>query len=105
MTFELVLQNYLKDAYRFSKIRKDRNSTLGEVTELYDRLCCNWAKVIPDACLNKMLDTKGIGFEMNALNTVGIEQAGDGMIEVAVDGLVKLAETSKSEKEFYQVFM
>ena len=96
MTFELVLQNYLKDAYRFAKIRKDRNSTLGEVTELYDRLCCNWAKVIPDACLNKMLDEKG---------TVGIEQAGGGMIEVAVDGLVKLAETSKSEKEFYQVFM
>ena len=105
MTFELVLQNYLKDAYRFSKIRKDRNSTLGEVTELYDRLCCNWAKVIPDACLNKMLDEKGVGFEMNAINTVGIEQAGGGMIEVAVDGLVKLAETSKSEKDFYKVFM
>ena len=43
MTFELVLQNYLKDAYRFSKIRKDRNSTLGEVAELYDRLCQNFA--------------------------------------------------------------
>ena len=56
MTFELVLQNYLKDAYRFSMLRKDRSSTLGEVTELYDRLCNNWAKVIPDACLNKMLD-------------------------------------------------
>lgn len=105
MTFELVLQNYLKDAYRYSKIRKDRNSTLGEVNELYDRLCCNWSKVIPDACLNKMLDEKGVGFEMNALNTVGIEQAGGGMIEVAVDGLVKLAETSKSEKDFYKVFM
>ena len=70
MTFELVLQNYLKDAYRFSKIRKDRNSTLGEVNELYTRLCNNWTKVIPDACLNKMLDEKGVGFEMNALNTV-----------------------------------
>ena len=105
MTFELVLQNYLKDAYRFAKIRKDRNSTLGEVAELYDRLCNNWTKVIPDACLNKMLDEKGIGFEMNALNTVGIEHVGGGMIEVAVDGLVKLAETSKNEKEFYKVFM
>lgn len=42
---------------------------------------------------------------MNAINTVGIEQAGGGMIEVAVDGLVKLAETSKSEKDFYKVFM
>ena len=105
MTFELVLQNYLKDAHRFSKIRKDRNSTLGEVTELYTRLCNNWTKVIPDACLNKMLDEKGVGFETNALNTVGIEQAGGGMIEIAVDGLVKLAETSKSEKDFYRVFM
>lgn len=105
MTFELVLQNYLKDAYRFSKIRKDRNSTLGEVTELYTRLCNNWTKVIPDACLNKMLDEKGLSFELNAINTVGIEQAGGGMIEVAVDGLVKLAETSKSEKDFYKVFM
>lgn len=105
MTFELVLQNYLKDAYRFSMIRKDRSSTLGEVTELYDRLCNNWAKVIPDACLNKMLDENGIGFELNAINTVGIGQAGGGMVEVAVDGLVKLAETSKSEKDFYKVFM
>jgi hypothetical protein len=105
MTFEFVLQNYLKDAYRFSKLRNDRNARLGEVAELYDRLCCNWASVIPDACLNKMLDEKGAGFELNAINTVGIEQAGGGMIEIAVDGLVKLAETSKSEKEFYKVFM
>lgn len=105
MTFELVLQNYLKDAYRFSKLRKDRNSTLGEVAELYDRLCNNWTKVIPDACLNKMLDEEDVTYELNAINTVGLEQAGGGMVEIAVDGLVKLAENAKSEKEFYKVFM
>ncbi len=105
MTFELVLQNYLKDAYRFSKLRKDRNSRLGEVAELYERLCNNWSKVIPDACLNKMLDDEDVTYELNAINTVGVEQAGGGMIEIAVDGLVKLAENAKSEKEFYKVFM
>ena len=105
MTFELVLQNYLKDAYRFSKLRNDRNSRLGEVAELYQRLCSNWSKVIPDACLNKMLDVKDTAFELNAINTVGIEQVGGGMVELAVDGLVKLAENAKSEKEFYGVFM
>lgn len=105
MTFELVLQNYLKDAYRFSKLRKDRNSRLGEVAELYERLCCNWSKVIPDACLNKMLDDEDVTYELNAINTVGVEQAGGGMVEIAVDGLVKLAENAKSEKEFYKVFM
>lgn len=105
MTFELVLQNYLKDAYRFSKLRKDRNSRLGEVAELYERLCNNWSKVIPDACLNKMLDDEDVTYELNAINTVGVEQAGGGMVEIAVDGLVKLAENAKSEKEFYKVFM
>ena len=105
MTFELVLQNYLKDAYRFSKLRKDRNSRLGEVAELYERLCNNWSKVIPDACLNKMLDEEDTTYELNAINTVGVEQAGGGMVELAVDGLVKLAENAKSEKEFYKVFM
>ena len=105
MTFELILQNYLKDAYRFSKLRKDRNSRLGEVAELYERLCNNWSKVIPDACLNKMLDDEDVTYELNAINTVGVEQAGGGMVEIAVDGLVKLAENAKSEKEFYKVFM
>lgn len=105
MTFELVLQNYLKDAYRFSKLRKDRNSRLGEVAELYEKLCNNWSKVIPDACLNKMLDDEDVTYELNAINTVGVEQAGGGMVEIAVDGLVKLAENAKSEKEFYKVFM
>ena len=105
MTFELVLQNYLKDAYRFSKLRNDRNSRLGEVAELYERLCNNWSKVIPDACLNKMLDEEDTTYELNAINTVGVEQAGGGMVELAVDGLVKLAENAKNEKEFYKVFM
>ena len=105
MTFELVLQNYLKDAYRFSKLHKDRNSRLGEVAELYEKLCNNWSKVIPDACLNKMLDDEDVTYELNAINTVGVEQAGGGMVEIAVDGLVKLAENAKSEKEFYKVFM
>lgn len=103
--FEFELKDYLYAALRFSRLKDDRDAKLGELNDLYTKLCNDWSCIIPDACLNKMIDTEGKDFELNAINTVAVAEMGGGMIEVAVDGLVKLAETSKSEKEFYQVFM
>lgn len=104
MKFELVVRNYLKDAYRFSRICKDGKSRLLEVAELYDRLCRNFSSVIPDACLNKMLDTDSLTDELNAMMT--LTMSGDPtFIPKMVDALVLTAEQNESEQEFMNAFM
>ena len=104
MKFELVVRNYLKDAYRFSKIRKDGKSRLLEVGELYDRLCRNFSNIIPDACLNKMLDTDSITDELNAMMTLTMS-SDPTFIPKMVDALVLTAEQNESEQEFMNAFM
>jgi len=104
MKFELVVRNYLKDAYRFSKLHKDGESKLLEVAELYDRLCRNFASVIPDACLNKMLDTDSVTDELNAMMT--LVMSGDPTcIPKMVDALILTAEANDSEQDFMNAFM
>ena len=104
MKFELAVRNYLKDAYRFSKICKDGKSRLLEVAELYDRLCRNFSNVIPDACLNKMLDTDSITDELNAMMTLTMS-SDPTCIPKMVDALVLTAEQTESEQEFMNAFM
>ena len=103
--FEFELKDYLYAAWRFSHLRDDRNAKLGELNDLYTKLCNDWASIIPDACLNKMIDTEGKDFELNAINTVAAAEIGGGMVELAVDGLVNLAKNSRNEKDFFRIFL
>ena len=60
--------------------------------------------MIPDACLNKMLDTDSLTDELNAMMT--LTMSGDpAFIPKMVDALVLTAEQNESEQEFMDAFM
>jgi len=61
MSLQEKLKNYANDIIAYSKMRRDRQSNVILLNNLYNRLCANWGNVIPDLMLNKMLDNQASG--------------------------------------------
>lgn len=61
MSLQEKLKNYANDIIAYSKMRRDRQSNVILLNNLYNRLCANWGNVIPDLMINKMLDNQAGG--------------------------------------------
>lgn len=68
MSLQEKLKNYANDIIAYSKMRRDRQSNIFILNNLYNKLCANWGNVIPDLMINKMIDNQASGEDvLNAL--------------------------------------
>ena len=89
MSLQEKLKNYANDIIAFSKMRRDRQSDIFLLDNLYNRLRANWGNVIPDLMLNKMLDDQAS--DEDALNALNVKQNNQA-IEMSVELFTKIYE-------------
>ncbi len=91
MSLQEKLKNYANDIIAYSKMRRDRQSNIILLNNLYNKLCANWRNVIPDLMINKMLDDQASGEDV--LNTLIIRENNEA-IENCVEQFVKIYENN-----------
>ena len=89
MSLQEKLRNYANDIIAYSKMRRDRQSNIIMLNNLYNRLCANWGNVIPDLMINKMLDNQADGEDV--LRTLIVKENNEA-IEKSVELFTKICE-------------
>lgn len=104
MSFETKLNRYIKNVCKFATMRKDRQSTVGALKDMYKSLVEGWGEVIPDLYLNRMLDSEDPEADEKALTLISCMADSD-LLEKAVDALVDLCDRVEDPKEFTRLLL